>query len=84
MLTVTSGTTAVGGYSMRKDIEELELPWSVEQIEANAFRACANLRTITFIGGSELQKIGRCAFHSCTALNYLSLASVVELGESCF
>ena len=84
MLTVTSGTTAVSGYSMRTDIEELELPWSVEQIEVNAFRGCTNLQKITFIAGSELHKIGKCAFHSCTALTYLSLPSVVELGESCF
>ena len=72
---IGSETTVVGGHSMRTDIEELVLPWSIEQIEANAFRACANLQTITFIGGSELQKIGRCAFHSCTSLTYLSLAS---------
>ena len=69
---------------MQNGLIEVQIPWRVEEIEANAFRACSNLSRVTFIGGSDLRVIGRCAFHSCAALHELELNCVRELKEGCF
>ena len=44
------------------EIENVEIPASVREIEAEAFRDCSNLTPVTFAEGSRLEKIGAGCF----------------------
>lgn len=97
--------TIGGGYSNSSDyygafsdcpITSIEIPASVETIEAAAFKGCLALAKITFEKGINLKKIsggysenrntdgyfyGHGAFAKCTALTSIEIPASVEVIE---
>ena len=66
-------------------ITSIEIPASVETIEAKAFKGCSSLATVTFEQGSQLKTISNGAFSNCTALTTIEIpASVETIGTSAF
>lgn len=51
-------------------------------IPASAFEGCSNL--VEFVFDASLRNIGALAFKSCSALQYVDLANIRELGEQAF
>ena len=47
-----------GAFSDCKTLKAIEIPASVETIEASAFKGCSKLTTVTFEKGSQLKTIG--------------------------
>ena len=56
--TIEGGYPSSGAYADRKAIKYKEIPSSVETIEADAYKACSSLATVTFEKGSQLKTIG--------------------------
>ena len=78
------------GFMKCTSLTVIEIPASVETIEANAFNGCSSLTTITFEKGSHLKTIGgegkststastRGAFMGCTSLTAIEIPASVEL-----
>ncbi len=63
----------------------IELPNTIEDIEANAFKGFSNLESITFGDDSKLFSIGEGAFENCGRLTSIYIpGNVVFIGESAF
>ena len=72
-------------------ITSIEIPASVETIEATAFKGCSQLATVTFEKGSQLKTIGGGyyknlsyyygAFSDCTALTSIEIPASVDTIE---
>ncbi|MDF2540325.1 MAG: hypothetical protein K0S47_43 [Herbinix sp.] len=63
----------------------VEIPSTVLEIQAHAFRKCKKLRNVIIHEGSRLGKIGAYAFANCSSLETISLpSSVVEIGAGAF
>ena len=85
-----------GVFSDCTALKSIEIPASVETIEAAAFKGCSSLATVTFEKGSQLKTIGGGyysssysyyygAFLDCTALTSIEIpASVETIGECAF
>ena len=74
-------------------LTSIEIPASVETIEAAAFKGCSSLATVTFEKGSQLKTIGGGysestfssyygAFSDCTALTTIEIPASVETIEA--
>ena len=84
--------TVVEGIRTKKMVAAppIEIPASVETIEAAAFMRCSKLATVTFEKGSQLKTIGgdyssSCyygVFSDCTALKSIEIPASVETIEA--
>ena len=71
-------------------LTSIEIPASVETIEATAFKGCSSLATVTFEKGSQLKNIGGGyyyhyyygVFSDCTALKSIEIPASVETIEA--
>ena len=71
-------------------LTSIEIPASVETIEATAFKGCSSLATVTFEKGSQLKTIGGGyyyhyyygVFSDCTALKSIEIPVSVETIEA--
>ena len=91
--TIGGGYSEPNYYGVFSDctaLTSIEIPASVETIEAAAFKGCSSLATVTFENGSQLKTIGGGssyygAFSYCTALTSIEIpASVETIGASAF
>ena len=81
-----------GVFSDCTALKSIEIPASVETIEAAAFSSCSSLATVTFEKGSQLKTIGGGyssyypnyygAFADCTALTSIEIPASVETIEA--
>ncbi|MFR9129257.1 MAG: leucine-rich repeat domain-containing protein [Alistipes putredinis] len=76
-----------GVFSDCTALTSIEIPASVETIEAAAFKGCSSLATVTFENGSQLKTIGggsysSGAFSDCTALTSIEIPASVETIEA--
>ena len=81
-----------GVFSDCTALKSIEIPASVETIEAAAFMGCSSLATVTFEKGSQLKTIGGGyssyypnyygAFLDCTALTSIEIPASVETIEA--
>ena len=56
--TIGGGSSYYGAFSYCTALTSIEIPASVETIEAAAFYGCSSLATVTFENGSQLKTIG--------------------------
>lgn len=85
VLKIQEGTKKIDSYQYkdRKDIEELIIADSVEEIGAFAFSGCFNLKKITW--GMHVHTIGDAAFLCCFSLESLHLPNSIKyVGASAF
>ena len=81
-----------GAFSGCSSLTSIEIPASVETIEAAAFKGCSSLTTVTFEQGSQLKTIGGDyykqfyygAFSDCPITTIEIPASVETIGSSAF
>ena len=81
--TIGGGSYSSGAFSDCTALTSIEIPASVETIEAAAFCICSSLATVTFENGSQLKTIGGGssyygAFSDCTALTSIEIPASVE------
>ena len=81
--TIGGGSSYYGAFSDCTALTSIEIPASVETIEAAAFKGCSSLATVTFENGSQLKTIGGGssyygAFSDCTALTSIEIPASVE------
>ena len=81
--TIGGGSYSSGVFSDCTALTSIEIPASVETIEAAAFKGCSSLATVTFENGSQLKTIGggsysSGAFSDCTALTSIEIPASVE------
>ena len=85
--TIGGGSSYYGAFSYCTALTSIEIPASVETIEAAAFLPCSSLATVTFENGSQLKTIGggsysSGAFSDCTALTSIEIPASVETIEA--
>ena len=85
--TIGGGSSYYGAFSDCTALTSIEIPASVETIEAAAFKGCSSLATVTFENGSQLKTIGGGssyygAFSDCTALTSIEIPASVETIEA--
>ena len=78
-----------GAFADCTALTSIEIPASVETIEATAFKGCSSLATVTFEKGSQLKTIGGDyssyyygVFSDCTALKSIEIPASVETIEA--
>ena len=80
--------TAITGFGMvfkgAADLVNITIPAGVTKIEASAFSGCSNLRSVTFVAGSQLASIGDYAFKSTALTSFTMPDTVTYLGEGAF
>ena len=81
--TIGGGSSYYGAFSYCTALTSIEIPASVETIEAAAFKGCSSLATVTFENGSQLKTIGGGSYYSgafsdCTALTSIEIPASVE------
>ena len=91
MIPETLGGKSVTEISrMKRDsgsttVTSITIPKSVKRIGDSAFNTFAALKKVAFAAGSELESIGKDAFHWCEVLEEIELPSSVKtIGESAF
>ena len=85
--TIEGGYPSSGTFADCTALTSIEIPASVETIEAAAFKGCSSLATVTFENGSQLKTIGggsysSGAFSDCTALTSIEIPASVETIEA--
>ena len=91
--TIGGGYPSSGTFADCTALTSIEIPASVETIEAAAFKGCSSLATVTFEKGSQLKTIGGGyysssysyyygAFLDCTALTSIEIPASVETIEA--
>ena len=93
-LKTIGGRYDYGAFSGCSTLTSIEIPASVETIEASAFKGCSSLATVTFEQGSNLKTIGGGyssesyyeafygAFSGCRALTSIEIPASVETIEA--
>ena len=89
-LKTIAGDSYDGAFSDCTALTSIEIPASVETIEATAFKRCSKLTTITFEKGSQLKTIGggyyssyyHGAFSDCSSLTSIEIPASVETIEA--
>ena len=89
-LKTIGGDYYYGAFSDCSSLTSIEIPASVETIEATAFKRCSKLTTITFEKGSLLKTIGggyyssyyHGAFSDCSSLTSIEIPASVETIEA--
>ena len=73
LLALREGITVIPKDAFRelKNLEEVQLPFTLTRIEASAFYGCPKLKTIVF--PDSLEYIGNSAFKNCTSLKKVVL-----------
>ena len=71
-----------GLYSDNANITSIDLPASVEIIDANAFRSCSNLISVNIPG--RIKELGESAFASCSMLRQLAPIDVEVIPSMAF
>ena len=66
------------------DIESVEIPASVKEIEVDAFYNCKKLRYVIFAEGSQLEKIGEGCFSGSGIEEIAFPSTLKEVGENAF
>ena len=76
--TVPDGTTvlSISSFENADNLNSVQVPGSVKEVEADAFRYCSNLQQVTFSEGTE--KIDVTAFHCSPLCRLVIPASVTE------
>jgi hypothetical protein len=71
----------IDGFSNNKKITSVEIPSTVAEIGANAFRDCSKLKTVTISKKVKLRSIDNYAFYGCTSLKeiYINAETVGDL-----
>ena len=85
-----SSESYYGAFSGCSTLTSIEIPASVETIEASAFKGCSSLATVTFEQGSNLKTIGGGyssesyygAFSGCSTLTSIEIPASVETIEA--
>ncbi|MDR3050385.1 MAG: leucine-rich repeat domain-containing protein [Oscillospiraceae bacterium] len=79
-IAIVGGTTQIHAsqYAELDQVEVLDIPDTVTEIGADAFRDCKNLRAVTIQSGSKLKAIGFGAFRGCTSLKEVGLPDGLE------
>ena len=83
--TIGGGSSSYyGAFSDCTALTSIEIPASVETIEAAAFKDCSSLATVTFENGSQLKTIGGGNSHSYYygAFSYCSSLTSIEIPAS--
>ena len=85
--TIGGGSYSSGAFSDCTALTSIEIPASVETIEASAFKGCSSLATVTFENGSQLKTIeggypSSGTFADCTALTSIEIPASVETIEA--
>ena len=82
--TIGGGSYSSGVFSDCTALTSIEIPASVETIEAAAFKGCSSLATVTFENGSQLKTIGGGNSHSYYygAFSYCSSLTSIEIPAS--
>ena len=82
--TIGGGSSYYGAFSYCTALTSIEIPASVETIEAAAFKDCSSLATVTFENGSQLKTIGGGNSHSYYygAFSYCSSLTSIEIPAS--
>jgi len=78
-VTIPAGVTVIGdeAFERRTSLVSVTIPASVTSIENHAFRYCANLETVAFAEGSQLESIGWGVFEGCTSLTRITIPARV-------
>ncbi len=78
-ITFNEGLKQIGDYAFYGEslLTEVKFPASLEQIGANAFRACKGLTYID-IGGENLKKVNEYSFAECEKATYVIFNGAVE------
>lgn len=86
MLVIPSGITHIISMpEIRRNIEGIFIPNTVEVIAGDAFKDCENLKQVKFQSNSQLTEIGKSAFENCSSLKSITIPSSVEkMGDYCF
>ena len=71
-----------GAFYVCTSLTSIEIPASVETIEAAAFSGCTSLKTVAFEKGSQLKTISEGTFLNCTSLTSIEIPASVETIET--
>jgi len=89
--TVKEGTAVIAAGAFGDDssyyscaVASVTIPSSVRVIEDDAFRYCSKLTTVIFEEGSQLERIGKCAFQFSGVESIALPASLREIAEYAF
>jgi len=90
--TIGGGSSYYGAFSYCTALTSIEIPASVETIEAAAFKGCSSLATVTFENGSQLKTIGGGSYSSgafgqlknLMTVDMSACTQVKTIGESAF
>lgn len=75
IIRIKAGTRVIGAqaFENRKDIEEVYIPKSVENIDFKAFFLCSNLKKVDFEDGIKLREIHYFTFVGCAKMENIDL-----------
>ena len=80
IIRIKAGTRVIGAqaFENRKDIEEVYIPKSVENIDFKAFFLCSNLKKVDFEESIKLKEINYFTFVGCEKIENMDLPNSLE------